>query len=92
LIYSIESYSFSGLFGTGVKDIPPKRIATTNLSSSSTVKRSSTNDQIASIINTQENTADGSISERFGFIRFLNYSDVHLNETSFFFFNSSKDF
>jgi len=65
----MDSYSFSGLFGTGVKDVPPKRIATTTLSSSSTVKRSSTNDQIAPIINTQENPADGSISERFDFIR-----------------------
>ncbi len=89
----MDSYSFSGLFGTGVKDVPPKRIATTNLSSSSsTVKRSSTHDQIAPITNTQENPADGSISERFDFIIFLNYSDVHLNETSFFFFNSLKDF
>ncbi len=74
-----------------MKDVPPKRIATTTLSSSSTVKRSSTNDQIAPIINTQENPADGSISDRFDFIIFLKYSDVHLNKTSFCFFNSLKD-
>ncbi|CAF4127988.1 unnamed protein product, partial [Rotaria sp. Silwood2] len=50
---------FSGLFGAGVKDIPPKRTATTNLSTlPTTVKRSSTNDQIAPIINKQENTTD----------------------------------
>ncbi|CAF3435313.1 unnamed protein product [Rotaria sp. Silwood1] len=53
------SVFFSGLFGTGVKDIPPKRTATTNLSSlSTTVKRSPTNDQITPIINRLENTTD----------------------------------
>ncbi|CAF0980236.1 unnamed protein product [Rotaria sordida] len=50
---------FSGLFGASVKDIPPKRTATTNLSSlSTTITRSPTNDQITPIINRQENTTD----------------------------------
>ncbi|UJR27296.1 hypothetical protein I4U23_008591 [Adineta vaga] len=61
---------FSGLFGTGVKELPPKRVATTNLSSPSTMKLSVTNDQIAPILNRHENTTidetlplDRSISE-----------------------------
>ncbi|CAF1286084.1 unnamed protein product [Adineta steineri] len=49
---------FSGLFGTGVKDVPPKRIATTNLSSSTMIKHSPTNDQIAPINNKQETVTD----------------------------------
>ncbi|CAF3542225.1 unnamed protein product [Rotaria sordida] len=58
-LISIESSSFSGLFGASVKDIPPKRTATTNLSSlSTTITRSPTNDQITPIINRQENTTD----------------------------------
>ncbi|CAF1621565.1 unnamed protein product, partial [Adineta ricciae] len=61
---------FSGLFGTGVKEVPPKRIATTNLSSSSTLKSSSTNDHISAISSRHEPVAtdeslplDRSISE-----------------------------
>ncbi len=54
-----------------MKEVPPKRIATTNLSSSTAVKRSPTNEQITSITHKQENTADEtlplerSLSERF---------------------------
>ncbi|CAF0757257.1 unnamed protein product [Adineta ricciae] len=61
---------FSGLFGTGVKEVPPKRIATTNLSPSSTLKSSSTNDRISAISSRHEHVAtdeslplDRSISE-----------------------------
>ena len=51
--------------------MPPKRTVTTNLSTLNTVKRSSTNDQITSIVNRQENTtnenlpSDRPVLERF---------------------------
>ncbi len=54
-----------------MKEVPPKRIATTNLSPSTAVKRSPTNEQIASITHKQTNTTDytfpleRSLSERF---------------------------
>ncbi|CAF2072860.1 unnamed protein product [Rotaria magnacalcarata] len=49
---------FSGLFGTGVREAPPKRTATTNLSTLSTVKRSSTNDQLSPVAHKQESTTE----------------------------------
>ncbi|CAF4474902.1 unnamed protein product [Rotaria socialis] len=49
---------FSGLFGTGVREVPPKRTATTNLSTLSTVKRSSTNDQLSPVAHKQESTTE----------------------------------
>ncbi len=74
-------YSFSGLFGSGVKDVPPpppppfKRIATTNLSTP-TIKQSPTNDQIAPINTKQENLPDETLpldrsTERFYSILFF---------------------
>ncbi|CAM4825274.1 unnamed protein product [Rotaria magnacalcarata] len=49
---------FSGLFGTGVREVPPKRTATTNLSTLPTVKRSSTNDQLSPVAHKQESTTE----------------------------------
>ena len=72
---SIFSYSFSGLFGTaGVKDVPPpppsRRTATTSLSST-VIKQSPTNDQIAPINSKQENVTDETLpSDRSTFERF----------------------
>ena len=68
--FSFLSSSFSGLFGSNIKDASPKRsTATTTLSSSSTatsVKHSPTNDQIAPTTTADENLSlERAIHERY---------------------------
>ncbi len=52
------SSSFSGLFGSNIKDVSPKRSSTSNTTTnvlSSTIKHSSTDDQMTSTMSTDEN-------------------------------------